>query len=61
MPSSRTIPRTPESEDKRVPGIPKTGFNLGWMPNTSGIKGSLIGRYYGKIYNDSDNSEWKTE
>ncbi len=50
-------PTDPESEDKRVPGIPKTAFNLGLDAQYKWVKGSLIGRYYGKIYNDSDNSD----
>lgn len=50
-------PTDPESEDKRVPGIPKTAFNLGLDAQYKWVKGSLIGRYYGKIYNNSDNSD----
>jgi len=50
-------PAEPDSEDKRVTGIPKTAWNVGLDTRYKWFKGSLVGRYYSKIYNDSDNKD----
>lgn len=50
-------PLDPDSEDKRVTGIPKTTYNIGLDAEHKWFKGSLVGRYYSKIYNDSDNKD----
>jgi iron complex outermembrane receptor protein len=50
-------PTDPDSEDKRVIGIPKTTWNLGLDSQYKWFKGSLVGRYFSKIYNDSDNRD----
>ena len=47
----------PESEDKRITGIPKTTYNIGIEAEHKWFRGSLIGRYFSKIYNDSDNDD----
>jgi len=50
-------PTDPASEDKRVPGIPKTTVNLGLDTHYKWCKASLVGRYFSKIYNNSDNKD----
>lgn len=50
-------PADPDSEDKRVTGIPKTAWNIGLDGHYKWFKGSLVGRYYSKIYNNSDNKD----
>jgi len=50
-------PTNPESEDKRVPGIPETAWNAGLDTSYKWFRGSLVGRYFSKIYNDSDNKD----
>ncbi|RLB80737.1 MAG: hypothetical protein DRH24_10155 [Deltaproteobacteria bacterium] len=50
-------PADPESEDKRITGIPRTMFNIGIEAQHKWFKGSLVGRYFSKIYNDSDNKD----
>lgn len=47
----------PASEDKRVPGIPETAWNLGMDLEYPWFTASLVGRYFSKIYNDSDNGD----
>ncbi|MEA3438472.1 MAG: TonB-dependent receptor [Thermodesulfobacteriota bacterium] len=50
-------PTDPESEDKHITGIPKIMYNIGLEANHKWFKGSLVGRYFSKIYNDSDNKD----
>lgn len=50
-------PTDPESENKRITGIPKTTCNIGIDAKHKWFKGSLVGRYFSKIYNDSDNKD----
>ena len=47
----------PESEDKRITGIPKTTYNIGLKSQYKWFKGDLIGRYFSKIYNDANNND----
>ncbi len=47
----------PESEDKTITGIPKTTYNIGVEAEHKWFKGSLVGRYFSKIFNDSDNND----
>ena len=50
-------PTDPESENKRITGIPKTTCNIGIDAKHKWFKGSLVGRYFSKIFNDSDNQD----
>ena len=50
-------PTDPASEGKQVTGIPKETWNLGLDTRFGYVKASLVGRYYSKIYNDSDNKD----
>ena len=50
-------PTDPESENKRITGIPKTTCNIGINAKHKWFKGSLVGRYFSKIFNDSDNQD----
>ncbi|MCD4811486.1 TonB-dependent receptor, partial [bacterium] len=50
-------PTDPESENKRIAGIPKTTCNIGIDAKHKWFKGSLVGRYFSKIYNNSDNKD----
>jgi iron complex outermembrane receptor protein len=50
-------PADPESEDKRITGIPRTTYNIGLDAKHKWFKGSLVGRYFSKIFNDSDNKD----
>ncbi|WP_172684053.1 TonB-dependent receptor plug domain-containing protein [Desulfosarcina cetonica] len=47
----------PDSEDQQVCGIPQRTWNIGADARFEWIKASLVGRYYSKIYNDSDNKD----
>ena len=47
----------PESEDKRITGIPRTMYNIGLDAQYQWFRGSLFCRYFSKIYNDSDNKD----
>ncbi|MCK5542531.1 MAG: TonB-dependent receptor [Desulfobacterales bacterium] len=47
----------PDSEGNHVTGIPRDAFNLGLDFKADEYKASLTGRYFSKIYNDSDNSD----
>ncbi|MBU4503669.1 MAG: TonB-dependent receptor, partial [Proteobacteria bacterium] len=50
-------PADPDSENKRITGIPKTTCNIGLEAEHKWFKGSLVGRYFSKIFNDSDNKD----
>ena len=50
-------PTDPDSEGKQVTGIPKTAWNLGVDAHYKWLKGRLVGRYFSKIYNDTDNED----
>ncbi|MBC7359560.1 MAG: TonB-dependent receptor [Desulfacinum sp.] len=50
-------PNEPESEGKQVPGIPKHTWNMGIDTRYKWVKASVVGRYFSKIYNDSDNRD----
>jgi iron complex outermembrane receptor protein len=50
-------PTDPESEDKRITGIPRTMYNIGLEAKHKWFRGSLVGRYFSKIFNDSDNED----
>jgi len=50
-------PLDPASEDKMVPGIPEYMYNLALEAEQRWFRGSIIGRYFSKIYNDSDNRD----
>ncbi len=47
----------PDSEDKQIAGIPENTWNVGMDAQWGWLRASLMGRYYSKIYNDSDNSD----
>jgi len=51
-------PTDQDSEGKRVPGIPQTAWNVGLDTcYNKWFKGSLVGRYFSKIYNNSNNKD----
>ena len=50
-------PADSESENKRITGIPRTMYNIGLEAEHEWFKGSLVGRYFSKIFNDSDNKD----
>lgn len=50
-------PLDPASENKMVPGIPKYMYNLALEAEQRWFRGSIIGRYFSKIYNGSDNKD----
>ncbi len=50
-------PADPKSEGKRITGIPKFMYNIGMDIEYKWIRGSLIGRYFSKIYNDPHNKD----
>ncbi|MCK4469400.1 MAG: TonB-dependent receptor [Desulfobacterales bacterium] len=50
-------PADPDSENKRITGIPKTMYNIGLEAKHKWFKGSLVGSYFSKIFNDSDNKD----
>ena len=45
------------SEGKRVTGIPRTTVRIGVDAAHKWFEGSLVGRYAGKVFNDSDNGD----
>ncbi len=47
----------PDSEDKRVTGIPKTVWNIGLDAEYRWVTAGLVSRYYSKIYGDEDNGD----
>jgi iron complex outermembrane receptor protein len=47
----------PASVWKQVTGIPEYTWNAGLDVHYKWFKGSLVGRYFSKIYNDSDNKD----
>jgi iron complex outermembrane receptor protein len=53
----RKNPTDPASEGKNVTGIPETAWNLGVDTQYKWFKGSLVGRYYSKIYSNSENKD----
>lgn len=50
-------PTDPDSVDKRLTGVPETVWSLGLDASYKCVKGRLAGRYFSKIYNDSDNGD----
>ncbi len=50
-------PTDPASVDKRITGIPKTAWNVGLETQYKWFKGNFVGRYFSKIYNDTDNRD----
>ncbi|MBW2304895.1 MAG: TonB-dependent receptor [Deltaproteobacteria bacterium] len=50
-------PADPDSEDKQVIGVPEIAWNIGLDAHYKWFKGNLVGRYYSKIYNNSDNKD----
>jgi iron complex outermembrane receptor protein len=46
-------PTDPTSEDKRISGIPRTTWNIGLDSRYRWVKGSLVGRYYSKLDDDT--------
>ncbi len=50
-------PLDPETEGKRIRGIPETMYNIGLEAKHKGFKGSLVARYVSKIYTRSDNRD----
>jgi len=50
-------PTDPESEGKQVPEIPKHTWNFGIDTHYKWITGSIIGRYFSKIYTDPHNKD----
>ncbi|MDA3832784.1 MAG: TonB-dependent receptor [Spirochaetales bacterium] len=50
-------PTDPDSEDKRIAGIPKTTFNIGLDAEHKWFRGSLVGRYFSKIFGSSNNND----
>ncbi|MBN1614727.1 MAG: TonB-dependent receptor, partial [Deltaproteobacteria bacterium] len=50
-------PTDPDSVDKRITGIPETAWNLGLDTQFKWFRASFVGRYFDKIYNDSDNND----
>ncbi len=46
-------PTDPSTEGKRVEGIPRTAWNLGMDTRYQWVKGSLVGRYYSKLDDDT--------
>ncbi len=52
--------QTPQREGKRMTGVPKKMYNFGLLyEDCSGFKGSITGRYVGKVYGDSLNRDTK--
>ena len=45
------------SVDKQITGIPETSWNVGLDAEYEWFKCSFVGRYFSKIYNDSDNMD----
>lgn len=50
-------PTDPDSEDKQVTGIPEKTWNVGLDASYGWFKAGLVGRYFSKIYGDSDNGD----
>lgn len=50
-------PADPESEGKQVTGIPERTWNIGLDAHYKWFKGSIVGRYFSKIYNESNNRD----
>jgi iron complex outermembrane receptor protein len=50
-------PTDPESEGKKVTGIPEYAWSAGVDATYKWCRASLMGRYYDKIYGNSDNSD----
>lgn len=50
-------PVEPKSEDKQITGIPKHTWNGGLDLKYKWLRGSLIARYFSKIYGNSDHSD----
>jgi iron complex outermembrane receptor protein len=53
----RESPTDPASEGERVTGIPEYTWNAGLDIQYKWLMGRLAGRYFSKIYNDSDNRD----
>ncbi len=52
--------QTPQKEGKRITGVPQEMYNFGLLcENYAGFRGSVTGRYVGKVYNDSLNRDTK--
>jgi len=50
-------PADPDSEGKRVTGIPEIAWNIGLDTRYRWFRGSIVGRYYSHIYGDPDNQD----
>ncbi len=50
-------PTDPDSEDKQVTGIPEKTWNIGLDATCGWLKAGLVGRYFSKVYGDSDNGD----
>ncbi len=50
-------PLDTETEGKRITGIPERMYNIGLEAKRKWFKGSLVARYFSKIYNRSDNKD----
>lgn len=50
-------PTDTASEGKRVTGIPKNAWSAGFDAESKYVKGSLSGRFFDKIYNETDNTD----
>lgn len=53
-------PTDPASEDKRIEGIPETAWNVGMDSQYQWFKGSLVGRYYSKLDEDTEDGVYST-
>jgi iron complex outermembrane receptor protein len=53
----RESPTDPASQGERVTGIPEYAWNAGLDIQYKWLMGRLQGRYFSKIYNDSDNRD----
>jgi len=54
-------PANPDSEGKRIVGIPETMFNLGIEIEKKPFSVSLVGRYRSKVYGNDENKDKKEE
>ena len=54
-------PANPNSEGKRIVGIPETMFNLGIEIEKRPFSVSLVGRYRSKVYGNDENKDKKEE
>ncbi|HID29904.1 MAG TPA: TonB-dependent receptor, partial [Desulfobacterales bacterium] len=50
-------PADPESEGKRVTGIPRHTWNIGLDTHYKWVRGRLTGHYFSKIYSDPENKD----